>query len=100
MTIAMFMKTSDISQTALIRKYGVRGGKLFGRLWFSLLYVFLIALAAALPVIGPEVAAGWRRIVVGCISGALIVLAASLLTRMRLEFQASIEQLETGERAV
>ena len=36
-----------ISETRLIRRYGVRGGKLFARLWFSLLYVFLIALAAA-----------------------------------------------------
>ncbi len=94
------MKTSDISQTALIRRYGVRGGKLFARLWFSLLYIILIALAAALPVVGPEVAPGWSRIVVGCIAGALIVLAASLLTRMRLEFMASIERLEAGERAV
>src|SRR6266436_845208 len=75
------MKTSDISQTPLVRRYGVRGAKLFARLWFSLLYVFLIALAAALPVVGPEVAAGWRRFVVGCIAGALIVLAASLQGR-------------------
>ena len=91
------MKTSDISQTGLTRRYGVRGGKLFARLWFAFLYVFLIALAAALPVVGPEVAAGWRRVVVGCIAGALIVLAASLLTRMRLEFLASIERLDAEE---
>ena len=96
----MLMKTSDISQTALIRRYGVRGGKVFARLWFSLLYVFLTALAAALPIIGPVIAAGWRRIVMGCIFGALIVFAASLLTRMRLEFLASLERLETGEKAV
>lgn len=93
------MKTSDISQTVLIRRYGIRGGKLFARLWFSLLYVLLIALAASLPLVGPEVAAGWRRIVLGCIAGALIVLAASLLTRMRLEFLASLERLEAGEKA-
>lgn len=78
----------------------MRGGKLFARLWFSLLYAFLMALAAALPVVGPEVAAGWRRIVLGCIAGALIVLATSLLTRMRLEFLASIERLEAGQRAI
>jgi hypothetical protein len=100
MLFALLMKTSDISQTALIRRYGVRGGKLFARLWFSLLYVFLIALAAALPVVGPEVAAGWRRIVMGCMAGTLIVLAASLLTRMRLEFLASVERLEACERTV
>jgi hypothetical protein len=100
MTFALHMKTSDISQTALIRRYGVRGSKLFARLWFSLLYVFLIALAAALPVVGSEIAAGWGRIVLGCIAGTLIVLAASLLTRMRLEFLACIERLEDGERTV
>ncbi len=99
MTFALLMKTSDISQTPLIRRFGLRGGKLFAHLWFSVLYVFLVALAAALPVVGPQVPAGWRRIVVGCIAGALIVLAASLLTRMRLEFLAAIERLEARGQA-
>ena len=100
MTVASPMKAPDISQTALIRRFGIRGGRLFARLWFSVLYVFLIALAAALPVVGPVIAPGWRRVVVGCVAGALIVLAASLLTRMRLEFLASLQRLEVGEMAV
>jgi len=90
------MKTSDISQTPLVRRYGLRGAKLFARLWFLLLYVVLVALAAALPAVGPEIVAGWRRIVVGCIAGGLIVVATSLLTRMRLGYLASIERLEAG----
>jgi hypothetical protein len=93
------MKTTDISQTRLVRRFGLRGAKLFGRFWFLLLYVFLIALVAALPVVGPEIAAGLRRIIFGCIAGGLIVVANSLLTRMRLGFLASIERLEPGERA-
>jgi hypothetical protein len=93
------MKTRDISQTPLVRRHGVRGAKLFARFWFLLLYVVLVALGAALPVVGPEIAAGWRRIVFGCIAGGLIVVATSLLTRMRLGYLASIERLEAGERA-
>jgi hypothetical protein len=75
---------------------GGQGAELFARLWFLLLYVVLIALAAALPVIGPEIAVGWRRTALGCITGGLIVLATSLLTRMRLGYLASIERLEAG----
>ena len=93
------MKTSDISQTPLVRRYGVRGAKLFARLWFAFLYVILIALTAALPVVGPEVQLGWRRVFIGCLAGGLVVLATSLLTRMRLQYLAAIERLEAGERA-
>ena len=93
------MKTSNISETPLVRKYGVRGARLFARIWFSLLYVFLIALTAGLWIVGPEFAAGWRRVLIGCFAGGLIVLAASLLTRMRLEYLAAIERLETQGKA-
>jgi len=93
------MKTSDISDTPLVRRYGVRGAKLFARLWFSLMYVFLIAVAAALWVVAPEFttefATGWCRIFFGCLIGGLIVLAASLLTRMHMEYFAAIALLET-----
>jgi hypothetical protein len=91
------MKTSDISQSLIIKKYGVRGAKLFVRIWFAVLYLMLIAVAAGFWIVGPEFAAGWRRIFVGCFVGTLVVFAASLLTRMRLKFLAEIEQLETRE---
>jgi len=77
----------------------VRGAKLFARLWFPLLYVIFIALTAALPVVGPEVQLGWRRVFIGCLAGGLVVLATSLLTRMRLQYLAAIERLEARERA-
>jgi hypothetical protein len=96
----LLIKTTDISQTPLVRRYGARGAKLFARIWFSLLYVFLIGLTATLPVVGPELAAGWRRIFVGCLAGGLVVFAASLLTRMRLEYFAAIERLEIQGKAV
>jgi hypothetical protein len=54
----------------------------------------LVALTAGFWIAGPEFAAGWRRIFVGCFVGALIVFAASFLTRMRLKFLAEIEPLE------
>ena len=93
------MKTPDISETPLVRRYGVRGAKVFARLWFPLLYAFLIALATGFFVVGPEFATGSRRIFVGSLAAILIVLAASLLTRMRLEFFAAIERLEAQGKA-
>src|SRR5260370_24938269 len=74
------MKTSDISDTPLVRKYGVRGAKLYVRLWFPFMYVLLIALTSALWAVVPEFAVGWKRIFLGCLVCGLTVLAASLLT--------------------
>ena len=93
------MKTHDISQTQLVRRYGVRGARLFARLWFPLLYLALIVLAASLWFVGPELINGWRRIFAGSVSGILIVVAASLLTTMRLEYLSAIERLEQTRRA-
>ncbi|HSY09713.1 MAG TPA: hypothetical protein VK840_02245 [Candidatus Dormibacteraeota bacterium] len=89
------MKTPDISQTPMVRRYGVHGAKLFARIWFSIVYLLLVAVTAGLWIVSPEFAGGWRRIFVGCTVGALIVFATSLLTRMRLKFLAEIEQLES-----
>ena len=96
----LLMKTSDISKTPLVRQYGVRGAKLFARLWFPFLYVLLIAPTAALWSVAPELAAGWKRIFFGCLVGGLTVLAASLLTRMRLGYLADIQRLESGGKAI
>jgi hypothetical protein len=88
------MKTQDLSQTALVRKFGVRGARLFGRIWFPVMYLFLIALTAGFLILSPTFGAGWRDMVVGCLVAVLVVTAAALLTRMRLEFLAGIEKLE------
>ena len=92
------MKTSDISQTPIVKRYGARGARLFSKLWFSTLYLILIAITAGLWLVGPEYATGWRRLVAGCFVGALVVFAASFLTRMRLNFLAELEQLEAREK--
>ena len=94
-----FMKTPDISQTPLVRKYGVRGAKLFAHLWFPFMYVVLIALTAGVWAGYAEAPAGWKRIVFGCLVSGLTVLAASLLTRMHLGYLAAIELLETRGKA-
>jgi len=93
---ALLMKTSDISQTPIVKKFGVRGAKLYARIWFSVLYLTLVAVTAGFWFVGPEFVAGWPRIVVGSFVGALIVFAASLLTRMYLRFLAEMNQLEKG----
>lgn len=91
------MRTSDISETPLVRRFGIRGAKLFARLWFPFLYAFLIAVSAGLFVFAPEFPMGWPRIFIGGFVGGLVVIAASLLTRMRLGFLSAIERLETRE---
>jgi hypothetical protein len=93
------MKTPDISQTPIVKRFGVRGAKLYGKVWFSILYLMLVAVNAGLWFVGPEFAVGWRRMVVGCFVGALVVFAASLLSRMRLEFLAEMADLETRQKA-
>lgn len=90
------MKTSDISKTLLVRRYGVRGAKLFARLWFPFLYLLLVVPTAVLWAVAPALATGWRRILFGCVVSGLTVLAASILTRMRLGYLADIERLESG----
>jgi len=94
------MKTSDLSTTPLVRKYGLRGAKFFARVWFPFLYALLIALIAASWAAAPELATGWKRIIFGCLVGGLTVLAASFLTRMRLGYLADIERLESGGKAM
>ena len=89
-----FMKTSNIAQTPIVKRFGIRGAKLYAKIWFSILYLMLIAITAGLWIMSPEFAGGWNRIFIGCIVGALVVFAASLLTRMRLKFMAEIERLE------
>ena len=97
---ALLMKAPDISQTPMVKRFGVRGAKLFARIWFSIMYLALVAITAGFLIVWPEVIEGWRRIFVGCFVGALVVFAASLLTRMRLKFLAEIEQLEAREKTV
>jgi len=93
------MKTSDISGTPLVRKYGVRGAKLFAHVWFPFMYLLLIAPAAALWAVAPEVPTEGKRIFLGCLVTVLIVVGASVLSRMRLGYLAAIEQLETRGEA-
>ncbi len=93
------MKTPDISQTPIVKRFGVRGAKLFAKIWFSIMYLALVAITAGFWIVWPEFAEGWR-IFVGCFVGALVVFAASLLTRMRLEYLAGIEQLEARGKMV
>jgi hypothetical protein len=94
------MKSPDIAQTPIVKRFGIRGAKLYAKIWFSILYLMLVAVTAGFWIVGPDFAAGWCRIVVGCFVGALIVFAASLLTRMRLKCLAEIEQLESQTKMV
>lgn len=96
---ALLMKTSDlsqsISQSLIFKRFGVRGARFFVKIWFSIMYLILVAATATFWFVGAEPGTGWRRIFVGCLIGALIVLTSSLLTQVLLRFLAGIEQLES-----
>ena len=94
------MKTPDLSKTPFVQKYGVRGARWHGRICFAALYAMLTAITAALWIFSPEFEGTWRRAILGILIAILVVIAASVLTRMRLEFFAGVEQLEASERTV
>ena len=97
---APFMSAPDISQTPIVKRFGVRGAKLFAKIWFSIMYLALVGITAGFWIVWPEFVEGWSRLCMGCFVGTLVVVAASLLTRMRLKYLAAIEQLETLEKVV
>jgi len=59
----------------------------------------LTASTAGLWVYGPEFTGGWQRPILGFLVATLVVTAASVLTRMRLEFLAGVEQFEAKTKA-
>ncbi len=87
------MKNHDISQTPLVRRFGVRGAKLFARIWFTVLYLVLVGLVTKLWLVSPEASEGPRRLIFGGLVGGFAILATVLLTKMRLEYWSSIQRL-------
>jgi hypothetical protein len=85
------MKTTGTMQTPVMKRFGPRGARVFGWLWFSAMHLMLIAVVVGWWMASAEIPGGWRRVVAGCIVGSLIVLAASLLARMRLKYFGEIE---------
>jgi len=83
-----------------MKRYGPRGARVFGRIWFSMMYLTLIAIVAGWWMVGPEIPGGWRRTVIACFVGTLAVLAAALLTRMQLKYRAEIDQFEAGQKGI
>jgi hypothetical protein len=88
------MKTHDISQTPLVLRFGVRGARLFAGIWFPIVYLAIIALVAKLWMVSGEVVEGPRRFIFGGLVAGFAVMATAFLTKMRLEFRSSIEELE------
>jgi hypothetical protein len=91
------MKVHDISGTPLVKRYGVRGARMFVRIWFPVVYALIVLLLLLFFFLGSELARGWRGILLGGFVSVLAVIAIAVLTRMRLEFLASIDALETAQ---
>ena len=88
------MKTTDIAQTPIVKRYGVHGARIFGRIWFSAMYLTLVAIVVGWLMVVQEIPGGWRRAFIACFVGTLAVLATALLTRMQLKYRTEIDQFE------
>ena len=95
------MKTPDLSKTPVVQKFGARGARWYGRILFASLYAILIRFTSRLWIYSPEFTSTemWRRVVFGLFVAVLVVIAASVLTQMRIKFFAGIEQLEAKPKA-
>jgi len=93
------MKTPDISKTLIVKTFGARGARRFAAIWFPALYAMLTVSTAGVWIIRPDFADRWPTTILGLLIAVLVVTAASLLTRMRLEFFAGIERLEAKPNA-
>jgi integral membrane sensor domain MASE1 len=93
------MKTPDISKTPIVKKFGARGARRYAIVLFAALYAMLTASTAGLWIMSPEFPDTMPRAILGSLIAVLVVAAASLLTRMRLEFFAGIETLEAKPNA-
>ena len=65
------------------------------------MYSLLAAFSAGFWVLSPdspEFTGTWRRAFLGSLVTVLVIIAASVLTRMRLEYLGGIEQLERNQK--
>lgn len=88
------MKTHDISNTPLVQRFGIGGAKLFARIWFPVAYLTIIVLVTLLWNAVSDAILGSDRLVFGTIVTTFAVMATTIITRMRLQYWASIEKLE------
>jgi integral membrane sensor domain MASE1 len=93
------MKTTNLSNMPFVQKFGARVVRRYAIIWFAALYALLTASTAGLWLISPDFTGTWLRAILGSLIAVLVVVAASLLTRMRLEFFAGIERLEARPKA-
>jgi hypothetical protein len=96
------MKTPDLSKTPIVKNFGARGARWYGRIWFAWLYTMLVSSAAGLWIYYPDstFTGTWRRVVFGSLIAALLVVAASVLTQMRIKFFAGFKHLEASEKLI
>ncbi|MGD1087002.1 MAG: hypothetical protein ABSA47_19885, partial [Verrucomicrobiota bacterium] len=79
---------------------GVRGAKIFARVWFPFMYLLLAAVNAAAWLLAPDwEMSRWDRVFLGCVVGGLTVVGASVLTRMWLQLLAETKELERRGKA-
>lgn len=90
----MTVKAHYLTNTPLVRRFGIRGAKLFARIWFPAAYLVIIVLVTILWLAVSDAIPGSDRLVFGAIVTTFAVMATAVLTRMRLEYWASIEKLE------
>jgi hypothetical protein len=93
------MKGSDPSKTFIVRKFGPHGARLYGIILFAWFYAMLIYFTARLWIHAQDFLAmgTWRQTFFWLVIAVLVVIAASLLTHMRIKYFAEIDKLESGQ---
>jgi hypothetical protein len=92
------MKSRDITQTPVFRKYGIKGMRRFCIVWGTFMYLFLIfisvrGLYALMQIIDEP---GSRILLFTAV--ILIVTAASLITRMLIGTFSELRALESQQK--
>jgi hypothetical protein len=93
------MKNPDIAESLIVKKFGACGARRFAWIWFAAMYAMLTASTAGFWIFSPEFTDTLPRVILGSLIAVLVVSAASLLTRMHLEFFAGIQRLEVKPSA-
>ena len=86
---------ADLTKTALYDKFGIRGLKLFARIWFPIVYGFLLVLAALTEWHFLFLPAS-RSLFISVLIIVLVLIALTILTKMFREFTEGIHLMESA----
>ena len=95
---SVYTKRANLAESLAVRWWGVTGARRFWLAWGAFTYAFLVFIAGyGLPALARTEDESSTRFIF-YLAVALIVLAASLLTRMLLRVMRELHSLESSDR--